>query len=338
MKEKKIANFCKFFAGLMLSTVAVIPASAERLFSENFDYEVGSKMYNQGGWLRYGTYALGGMKCVDENFTYPGYQNATEGKAVKLGGNVNGMGEALFAKIVDSPAKAVKGTVYYSVLFRVDKAHTKATTGHFIGLVQKEESFVTNRGQGTNVTARLGISKGSEESKFKFGMAKNSYATMDVSDTEYDLGTTYLAVVKYVPVEGEHNDVLTLYINPSSTDVEPSNPVLMVDGNDGMEYADPVQAVTLAQETVPVMTVDAVRVSTTYADLFDNAVSGVESIRSDIFAGTPSVEVYDLTGSLVLKVCSVNSRGKLLDKLPKGIYVVRLKSAKGSQVIKISKQ
>ena len=81
--NKSISILKHLFGILAIVALCGVPAQAERMLTENFEYELGN-LYSQGGWLKYGTQAAGPVQVINNALTYPDYQDKAVGKAVHL--------------------------------------------------------------------------------------------------------------------------------------------------------------------------------------------------------------------------------------------------------------
>lgn len=80
MKKRFLSHI---FLSCMVSVFA-FTANATIYFDDNFDAYNDGALYNQGGWVKYGTDNLNPIQLTATNLTYDGYQSGTTGKAVQL--------------------------------------------------------------------------------------------------------------------------------------------------------------------------------------------------------------------------------------------------------------
>lgn len=249
-----------------MATLIGTTANAERLLTENFEYNLGN-LYSQGGWLKYGTQAAGPVQVIDNALTYPDYQDKAVGKAVHL--TQVASGEDLMRAV--SATAITSGKVYLSALVKVNAV---ADDQYFLAFIQPTSAGIVDKKTPPENT-RLIASKGSADGKFVFKISRNS-ATLFESTEEFELGKTYLVVMSYEFKEGTKNDVVQLWVNPAVASTEPKpNAAINSATHTGADMKS-FQAIELRQgssatKVGPEVIVDAIRVGTAWADLFDVA-------------------------------------------------------------------
>ena len=249
-----------------MATLIGTTANAERLLTENFEYELGN-LYFQGGWLKYGTQAAGPVQVIDNALTYPDYQDKAVGKAVHL--TQVASGEDLMRAVSETAISS--GKVYLSALVKVNAV---ADDQYFLAFIQPTSAGIVDKKTPPENT-RLIASKGSADGKFVFKISRNS-ATLFESTEEFELGKTYLVVMSYEFKEGTKNDVVQLWVNPAVASTEPQpNAAINSATHTGADMKS-FQAIELRQgssatKVGPEVIIDAIRVGTAWADLFDVA-------------------------------------------------------------------
>ena len=249
-----------------MATLIGTTANAERLLTENFEYELGS-LYSQGGWLKYGTQATGPVQVIDNALTYPDYQDKAVGKAVHL--TQVASGEDLMRAVSETAISS--GKVYLSALVKVNAV---ADDQYFLAFIQPTSAGIVDKKTPPENT-RLIASKGSADGKFVFKISRNS-ATLFESTEEFELGKTYLVVMSYEFKEGTKNDVVQLWVNPAVASTEPQpNAAINSATHTGADMKS-FQAIELRQgssatKVGPEVIIDAIRVGTAWTDLFDVA-------------------------------------------------------------------
>lgn len=249
-----------------MATLIGTTANAERLLTENFEYNLGN-LYSQGGWLKYGTQAAGPVQVIDNALTYPDYQDKAVGKAVHL--TQVASGEDLMRAV--SATAITSGKVYLSALVKVNAV---ADDQYFLAFIQPTSAGIVDKKTPPENT-RLIASKGSADGKFVFKISRNS-ATLFESTEEFELGKTYLVVMSYEFKEGTKNDVVQLWVNPAVASTEPQpNAAINSATHTGADMKS-FQAIELRQgssatKVGPEVIVDAIRVGTAWTDLFDVA-------------------------------------------------------------------
>lgn len=249
-----------------MATLIGTTANAERLLTENFEYELGN-LYSKGGWLKYGTQAAGPVQVIDNALTYPDYQDKAVGKAVHL--TQVASGEDLMRAVSETAISS--GKVYLSALVKVNAV---ADDQYFLAFIQPTSAGIVDKKTPPENT-RLIASKGSADGKFVFKISRNS-ATLFESTEEFELGKTYLVVMSYEFKEGTKNDVVQLWVNPAVASTEPQpNATINSATHTGADMKS-FQAIELRQgssatKVGPEVIVDAIRVGTAWTDLFDVA-------------------------------------------------------------------
>ena len=249
-----------------MATLIGTTANAERLLTENFEYELGN-LYSQGGWLKYGTQAAGPVQVIDNALTYPDYQDKALGKAVHL--TQVASGEDLMRAVSETAISS--GKVYLSALVKVNAV---ADDQYFLAFIQPTSAGIVDKKTPLENT-RLIASKGSADGKFVFKISRNS-ATLFESTEEFELGKTYLVVMSYEFKTGDKNDVVQLWVNPAVASTEPKpNAAINSATHTGADMKS-FQAIELRQgssstKVGPEVIVDAIRVGTAWTDLFDVA-------------------------------------------------------------------
>lgn len=249
-----------------MATLIGTTANAERLLTENFEYELGN-LYSQGGWLKYGTQAAGPVQVINNALTYPDYQDKAVGKAVHL--TQVASGEDLMRAVSETAISS--GKVYLSALVKVNAV---ADDQYFLAFIQPTSAGIVDKKTPPENT-RLIASKGSVDGKFVFKISRNS-ATLFESTEEFELGKTYLVVMSYEFKEGTKNDVVQLWVNPAVASTEPQpNAAINSATHTGADMKS-FQAIELRQgssatKVGPEVIVDAIRVGTAWTDLFDVA-------------------------------------------------------------------
>lgn len=249
-----------------MATLIGTTANAERLLTENFEYNLGN-LYSQGGWLKYGTQAAGPVQVIDNALTYQDYQDKAVGKAVHL--TQVASGEDLMRAVSETAISS--GKVYLSALVKVNAV---ADDQYFLAFIQPTSAGIVDKKTPPENT-RLIASKGSADGKFVFKISRNS-ATLFESTEEFELGKTYLVVMSYEFKEGTKNDVVQLWVNPAVASTEPKpNAAINSTTHTGADMKS-FQAIELRQgssatKVGPEVIVDAIRVGTAWTDLFDVA-------------------------------------------------------------------
>lgn len=255
---------------LLAFLFATTTATAEVLLNENFDYEA-ETLLGSNVWVAYGTNPNSPISLVAPGLIYDGYQNEAKGKGVSLGKEALGEdAQYIFSKPI------TEGSLYYAALINLTEAPTEKA-GAFITLLQPGYSGVLEAGKNGTEFALLSALH-SADGQYKLQISRNN-TTVTATDATYLYNTTYLVVVKYSIIEGTTNDEVRLYVNPTSA-AEPTTADALYNqssGSDlntargflGIELCQP-QA---ASKNAATLTIDAIRVATTWDELFPSATS-----------------------------------------------------------------
>lgn len=262
-------------SALLLSAAATpFAANAERLLTENFEYNLGD-LYPQGSWQRANTNG-NPIQVVANQLTYEGYQATPKGYSVRLN-PVDNLDQDVKKAAVDPDQPITSGVVYLSALVSVQAVEAQT---YVLTFASKTASGFLDE-KATSEIGRLFISPDADG--FKFGMSKNAAAPVAESEC-FPLNSTHLVVMKYEFVEGVTNDVFTMWIDPSDFTTEPEGQMVTTANSDvsaknGIVGLGIRQGTTAAKKC-PEMLIGAVRMANTWADLFDAGQGEVEQKAS----------------------------------------------------------
>ncbi len=226
-----------------LLTCLISITSFGQIFSDDFNY-ADNALLTANGWT---AHSSGGTAAIDvgasNGLTYTGYSGLTGftaaavGNAVRLDNTGEDVNKAFTSTITS-------GDLYVSFLVNV----TTAVDGYFISL-----------GTGTtNFFARFFAKPSTTTGKINFGIG-NSTATY--STTDFDLNTTYLAVIKY---NVSTNGALSVWILPSgvpTSEAAAGNPTITSSGGGSSTVAGIyLRQYSLTQN----ITVDGIRIYSTW--------------------------------------------------------------------------
>ena len=250
-------------------------ATAEVLLNENFEYEAGN-LYNQGGWVKFGTQAEKPIQVINDNLIFSNYQSEAIGKMIKADCEGNHTGNQDLHKAFTAKTS---GILYLSALVSIQKV---LGDQFFLCFDGATSSSAIEDSKSTSNYWRLFVSQGTTESKFKFGLGKNKTTPTVTTTEEYDLNKTYLIILKYEFIEGATNDNFSLFINqidaaeptPTITTNAGTDATATINGNTknlGIGGVAIMQNGSETKPTTPSFTIDAIRVATTWAELFPSA-------------------------------------------------------------------
>ncbi|MDO9576937.1 MAG: T9SS type A sorting domain-containing protein [Candidatus Cloacimonadales bacterium] len=234
---KKIAIL--FFLILMVGMV-----NAELLLNENFDYDAGTYLTDNGWTLHSGS---GGIPVVNPGLTYSGSPTypSQSGNAISIGGTTED-DNYTFTEITS-------GTVYISFLFNASDAGTSGT--YFLHTCQNPEN--------DDYYGRVFAKKDVTNLEFSLSQVATPIA---YTNNDYNFDETYLIVLKYEFLIGD--DEISLFVFPSSIShaSEPEIPTLGPLTNSTYN-ANEIGGICIRQGlSGPIAQIDGIRVATTWDD------------------------------------------------------------------------
>ncbi|MFR9165425.1 MAG: DUF5689 domain-containing protein [Dysgonomonas sp.] len=227
--------------------------NAQLLLTENFEYADGD-LIGQGDWVQQGSVATFPLQVVNNPLTYAGYLDVATGKSVALANS----GQDAY-KVFE---EQTSGDTYYSALVNFTEVQSSNAQGeYFIHFGEGGSSFFGGR---------VMVKKSADGTKMQFGITRAGTSTLTIWDaTEYELNITHLIVVKYSIVAGEKNDVVSLFVNPETSGVEPSPNA--VSGTETGADISSIKSIGIRQGTgsrTPLGHIGALRVAKSWAELF----------------------------------------------------------------------
>ena len=266
---KKILQKTWRAAVLTAALATSLTAGAELLLSDSFNYAEGN-LYGNGEpfqWIKLNNKTAKPIQVVNDALTFKGYQSTAQGKAVELIGDAESSASDQALKRAFSDVDMTEGELYYSLLVKPMECPQSNTTKFIIaGMAAKNFNGWGDGAGNTSPYNTVSITKGSQEGKFKFGLASSTSAPT-LLDDEYDLGKTYLVVVKY-KFDGKD---ISIWINPADATAEPSK---VLAGGGSVNVSHGVRGVALYQQgntnAQGRFIVDQVRVATDMASLFED--------------------------------------------------------------------
>lgn len=257
----------------LMALMTIINLSAKSVWSESFNYAVGdlttkttqdnliSADYTSWYYTQSGSNTL--LQVADTNLTYPNYCTKATGKAVKI--------TARGYKTSRQFASITSGSVYAGALITINSLQGSENTKECI-------LYMTDYIAGNKMFAKLHTLKLADG--YKLGIAKGAESSnyLRYSD-KLNYGQTYLIVVKYDIVDGEKNDFVSLFINPTAETTVPTltcvrdtatssgNP----QGADAKDDPSDLSGLGIYQSasTSRNMVIDEIKVATAWADLWE---------------------------------------------------------------------
>lgn len=214
------------------------------LLEENFDYGNTTDLLvnvSNGNWTRWAG-SSNDFFYSPSSLNYTGYLNSgIGGSAIIDAGNNDDVTRSFISQ--------TSGTIYCSFLVMA----TQVTT--------TTNNYNIHFGTSTSQSAKVYFKKGSQSGKYIIGLSKTSDIPV-FTNTEYDIGTTYLIVISYKLNPGSKNDVAKLWINPPLDAIEPQADLIKSDST--TNDVTMVSSISLRQETSTLI-IDGIRVSTSWS-------------------------------------------------------------------------
>lgn len=278
---------------LLLATalLTLSTAHAELILHESFDRPVGNlnvgntPAANNTDWYSFsGTSNY--ISVVEGSLSYEGYAEAA-GKKVELVGNG--------ADDLRKFAPITSGKVYVAAIINVDSLKPSGSAEYFLSLGDASNSNMWGRlyyrsvdKVGDNFTGfNLGVTKYAESST-AYGWA----------DQKLLPKTDYLVVIEYEFVDGEKNDTVRLYINPTKSNKQSVSQCVQnyvsgtgkQNGASGKDDASEIASVNLrkAAATPGRVYVDEIKVATAWENLFAGE-SGETPVEEPEITATPAI-------------------------------------------------
>ena len=200
--------------------------------------------------------------------------------------------------------------------------------------------FTWEGSSGSSWTRGRVFAKVSEKQHLQFAISKNSsssgvYVESDVF--EGGVGAIYLLVLEYDAIEGDGNDVVSLYINPDPTKPAAEQAIKLMSQDEQSDYSEGTEIkINLRQRGVGAY-VGGIRVGRSWEEVLTGTATSTRDfanrddvVRISSFNKTivteeaGDVEVYEITGR---KILSTRTYGRLNTSLETGLYIVRFTDA-----------
>lgn len=241
---------------LLLSFMVIAVLSKAQLFTESFStYTVGSNLTtNSWSQCASGTVPL---TINGTNLTYPGYYSTNTNNSLYFNSTASNYGG--YCKTWTG---VNSGSIYMSFLFRDSVIAAAATSGDY---------FITFGSDWLNNAGRV-LFKSSGGS-FQFGTRKSTGADA-YSTTTYTPNQTHLVVLKYTFNTGTTtDDVVGIYVNPTLPSTEPATFTVTAPATNDFtnSIGNVFLRLNMSTANVPNAHIDAIKVATSWSDLFGTA-------------------------------------------------------------------
>ncbi len=262
---KKTLLFKSIAFGLfMLFGVGVLNAQVTLPHYEGFDYTAGQALTVQAGYS-VNSSSTDDILIASGNLSITGLEASTGNKISFAGGGTD-LGKAFTTQ--------TSGTVFYSFIMNVtDLGALNAVGGYFAGFAQNTTTFGAT------------IWTGLDGSGYKIGINPRTSTSTNmvwVSGTQ-TLDNSVFVVVSYEFVVGASNDIVNIWVNPSSSDFGSStfpSASATVTNLTGTDLTSAVQFF-IRQDSdteTPAMEMDELRVGTSWADVTPTAAASTEEV------------------------------------------------------------
>ncbi|MBQ7698683.1 MAG: choice-of-anchor D domain-containing protein [Paludibacteraceae bacterium] len=308
----------KLLTLLCASMMAIITIRAEVLLNEHFDRPVGTlsastwsggSLPNDSNWH---TYSPGSVQfqIVDQQLQKADYCTATSGKAVQYTVN-HSRDYILFPQALSSSAG---DKAYLAFLMKVSELQTTSNAMSASNANNSILAFAINASNNAlgSLNGRV-IIQTVDDSHYKLGVSRRG-ETPQFASQSLAAGTTYLIVAEYCFVEGEKNDIVNLYIDPTPS-VQTIG-VTSVNPSTASADADQLVGVALCSNgnTPTDMVIDEVRAATSWAELWEDSsiptptITAVNSIAfGDVTIGEAAEKSITIQGADLRGAVSVSS-------------------------------
>lgn len=338
-------KLCSLLAAGVVSLLTPPISRAELLVNENFEYNLGN-LKGQGSWLAYGSNAAQTVDVVDGALTFPGYQDEAVGKAAKL--TPIASGNDVFVPL---GLRHTEGTLYASMMVNVTETAATSSTAAYMLCFVSSKNGLKDGGTG-NEYCKVMIIKGDSNDTYKIGISR-AQATPEVTSASLKFNEPVLLVVAYEIVEGTTNDKVYAWINPATNlKNAPAATISNVgsSSNSGdVNVAYGLEGFELRQGATPTkvgagLTVDALRISQTWADLFpgggseepvDKPAISVSSTGVDfgtMYQGTTVTKTINVKGSKLTGNIALASSSSAVTVSPAQVNLTDALSDAGAEV------
>jgi hypothetical protein len=255
---------------------------------DSFNYTVGQGLQTQTGWnsLNSGDDLL----ITSGNLSYSEFAAPSGNKVSFDGAGIDATKEF---------TQQTNGTVYYSFLLNIKSLGSLSTTGgYFAGFIQT----TTSNFGATVWLKRFG-------SGFTIGLNPRSTGNTIWSNDTLKINKTYFVVASYEFVSGATNDIVKLWLNPSSASfglTEPSPTLSATNTGTELNSLDQILVRQDSNTETPFIELDELRIGTTWADvtppvgispLITVAPTGLENFTYVVGSGPSDLQNYVITGS-----------------------------------------
>jgi hypothetical protein len=256
---KKFTFFTMFFTAFLFFGIQNV-SFGQLLLDENFSYPAGS-LITANGWTAHSGGGTQPITVSDGGLIFSGYVDSGIGNAALVDNNGEDDNKVFTTQ--------TSGTVYVAFMAKV----VTTAAGYFFHL--------SNTPIGSTFRGKVFMDASS-----KFGVSMGSN-TATLAPTAYSLGTTYLLVLKYEIVAGTTNDKVSLFIfNSGVPSSEPGTPTIGPLTDATQSDINPGAIALRQYSATQNITVDGIRVGTSWSDIYANVVLPVPTNYPTNFAAS----------------------------------------------------
>lgn len=209
------------------------------------------------------------LQVYDTTLTYPAYQTSEIGNAVKFNGNGNKYLRQL-------PKSVSSGKFYISFLIDVRQLPSSTAADYFFAAYENSTNVTAAQTYMQLKLGKVSETNVAENTYYKLGISKTNetvvYAPTYFTVNNDEETVVHLIVLEYEFVEGNNNDVVRLYIDPSQTNPQPS---AVCDATKAATKTDAPSLGALllrpSASATPSTILDAIKVATSWDDLWETA-------------------------------------------------------------------
>jgi Secretion system C-terminal sorting domain/Fibronectin type III domain len=224
----------RLFTFLVFSLLTFSALKSQIIISDDLSIRNLAQLSGQGSWTNSSS-GVGGGTCagagctnipvVTSTLSYPGYSGGS-GKAASM---------SLAYDNVGLPFTPTSGTIYFAFVINFSSASTSAQPTSTFGTVLGD---FFRFGTGTGVSGFAGRVYASDRTVagYKLSISKTGSGVANYAQTtnRYSLNANHLIIVKYeIKTGGTTDDVISLYVDPVTSIVEPSPTITITNGTDG---------------------------------------------------------------------------------------------------------
>lgn len=249
---------------LFLQIIFINQVSSQILLEENFNYTAGDSL-GAHGWVSFSGGATNVLSVVAPGLTYTGYPSSGIGNATL----VRNTGQDAYKNF----NKDSTGSMYASFMIKIDTARTG---DYYFAFLPSTSTTI--------YTCRVYVKDTANQVSFGLSKFAGSQGPIVYSSPSYQLGTTYLLVVKYKWISGTNlDDEASLYVftSPNLPGTEPVTPTIgpLTSTGTGTDVSD-LGRVALRQGTSsssPTVYVDGIRVTKSWS-----SIVAVQNISNEV--------------------------------------------------------